>query len=64
MQHEEEREAAGSGLERIEAKVDLLASQMAQLLEALDQEEDEEAATVITTMDGERLELPSGADTL
>lgn len=43
-------------LDRIEAKLDAL-------LEALDTE-DEEAASVITTMDGERLELPGGADTL
>ena len=43
-------------LDRIEAKLDAL-------IEALDTE-DEEAANVITTMDGERLELPSGADTL
>ena len=43
-------------MRRIEAKLDAL-------LEALDTE-DEEAANVITTMDGERLELPSGADTL
>ena len=45
-----------SRLERIEAKLDAL-------LEALDQEEDE-ATAVITTMDGERLELPTGADHL
>lgn len=43
-------------MRRIEDKLDAL-------LEALDTE-DEEAANVITTMDGERLELPGGADTL
>lgn len=43
-------------LGRIEAKLDAL-------LDALDQEEDE-ATAVITTMDGERLELPSGDDFL
>lgn len=43
-------------MRRIESKLDAL-------LEALDTE-DEKAANVITTMDGERLELPSGDDFL
>ena len=43
-------------LGRIEAKLDAL-------LDALDQEEDD-ATAVIMTMDGERLELPTGADHL
>ena len=43
-------------MRRIEYKLDAL-------LEALDTEEDE-AGNVITTMDGERLEMPGGADTL
>lgn len=38
---------------------------MARLLEALaDEEQEEPAASVITTMDGERLEIPSGHDFL
>ena len=38
---------------------------MARLLEALaDEEQEEAAASVITTMDGERLEIPSGDDFL
>lgn len=38
---------------------------MARLLEALaDEDQEEAAASVITTMDGERLEIPSGDDFL
>lgn len=38
---------------------------MARLLEALaDEEQEDAAASVITTMDGERLEIPSGDDFL
>lgn len=51
-------------LAAIEAKQDQILAMLGELLDALADEGEEDEVTTITTMDGERLELPASGDHL